>query len=539
MLCLCYPGHNEGWLVWIGLTPLIAAVWSLRDFRTKEDHSTSTPYQRTGTARRAFALGYLTGLIFFWYTFRWLAELAPLFKTPWLAGLPPLLALYMALYPATWAVVLVSLPRRTAPFAASLRNIGIAAGAASTWTALEWTRGWLFSGFGWNNLAIALHQDLAMIQVADLVGVAGLTWLIVFVNVMAVVIVRRIASEFGPTFLTKVRWEFSFTMALMAVVFGYGVRALFEKPTGEQLRIAAIQPNIPQEDKFSAESEDEILAELSKLNSLAAMLQPAPDLIVWPEASTPRGMFADEINYRFVMREAARGDFSLLIGSLDYELDEADSATGRQYNAAILLSNRGEQRSVYRKMHLVPFGEYLPFRAILPSAIGELVPGDLDAGSTADVLTLSENDTKLGVLVCFEDTLGDLTRRFVANGAQVLVNVTNDGWFGRSVAAEQHLANALFRAIENRRPLVRCANTGVTCAIDIAGRVDRGGLRNFEQGFTSFKERIIVPTGARTTLYTRWGDWVAYVSSVVTVLLCIREWRRRRWERPRSKPTSV
>lgn len=517
LLSLCYPGFNQGWLVWIALTPLVCAVWF---GGAKRANAPAT------TASHPFALGYVTGLIYFGVTFRWLAELAPLFHTPWLHGLPYLLALYMALYPATWAWILTKLPWGPRPFLSPWRNLAVAALGACVWTALEWVRGWLFSGFGWNGLGVALHEDLAMIQIADLVGVLGLTWLVVFCNLIAVIVVRRIVLELGPQFLKGIRWEFSLTMALMAVVFGYGVRTLFQRPESTtSIRVVAIQPNIPQTEKFDPASEDKILGDLEKLTGLASLLKPL-DLIVWPEAATPRGMFADEVNYRFTMDQAARGDFDLLLGSLDYELSPDDPEHPRQYNAAMLLSERGTVRSVYRKMHLVPYGEYLPLRSVLPQFVGDLVPGDLDAGTEATTLKLSKSQTSLGVLICFEDTLGDLTRGFVQKGAQILVNVTNDGWFGKSVAAEQHLANARFRAIENRRPLLRCANTGVTCLIDYAGRIDRGHLRPFEQGFIPFSIPVQMQPGL--TFYTRCGDWIAHLSTAVTLLLLGWSFRKRR-----------
>lgn len=519
LLSLCYPGFSQGWLVWVALTPLVCAVWL---------GGAVGPNGRFGPSRHPFALGYIMGLVFFAVTFRWLVELAPLFRTPWLQGLPILLALYMALYPATWAWLLTKLPFGDRPFRSPWRNLGIGALGACIWTALEWTRGWLFSGWGWNGLGVALHEDLAMIQIADFAGVLGLTWLVAFCNLMAVIVVRRIVLEFGPQFLKGIRWEFSLTMALLALVFGYGVRTLF-RGAGETipLRAVALQPNIPQTQKFDPDGEDEILAQLDKLTGLAALLQPSPHLIVWPEAATPRGMFADEVNYRFVMNQAARGDFNLLLGTLDYELDPAAPENPRQYNAAMLLSDRGQVRSVYRKMHLVPFGEYLPLRQILPQALGELIPGDLDAGTETSVLSLPEPRVKLGVLVCFEDSLGDLTRGFVQKGAQILVNVTNDGWFGKSVAADQHLANAIFRAVETRRPLLRSANTGVTCLVERTGRVDRGRLQNFEQGFTPFT--IAVPLTRELTFYTRHGDWVGHVSAGITVaLMGMLVWKRRR-----------
>ncbi|RYD73906.1 MAG: apolipoprotein N-acyltransferase, partial [Verrucomicrobiaceae bacterium] len=372
LLSLCFPGFNQGWLIWVALTPLICAVW-LGGAKRGDGTRGSFP--------RPFALGYLTGFIFVGVTFRWLVELAPLFRTPWLQGLPILLAFYMALYPATWTWLLTKLPFGERPFRSPWRNLAIGVLGACIWTALEWTRGWLFSGWGWNGLGIALHEDLAMIQIADFAGVLGLTWLVAFCNLMAVIVVRRIVLEFGPQFMNGIRWEFSLTMALLALVFGYGVRTLFQgagKTT--PLQAVALQPNIPQTQKFDPDGEDEILRQLDKLTGAAALLHPPARLVVWPEAATPRGMFADEVNYRFVMDQAARGDFTLLLGTLDYELDPAAPESPRQYNAAMLLSEKGKTRSVYRKMHLVPFGEYLPLRQLLPQAIGDLVPGDLDAG---------------------------------------------------------------------------------------------------------------------------------------------------------------
>src|SRR5581483_5829950 len=195
---------------------------------------------------------------------------------------------------------------------------------ACAWVTLEWVRGWLFSGFGWNGLGVALHGDLPMIQIAEFTGVAGLSFLVAFSNLMVVIIVRRIAGEIGPVFLKRIRWEFS-------------------------VHVAAIQPNIPQSEKFDPQSEEKIFQQLDTLTTLAAASR--PQLLLWPEAATPQGMFADEVNYRFVLNQARRGDFAMLIGTLDSDIQRHED-----YNVATLLTDRGQHMQTYRKMHLVPFG---------------------------------------------------------------------------------------------------------------------------------------------------------------------------------------
>ena len=549
LLVACFPPWNVAWLCWVALTPLISAIWF-------------APRGAQRPWRRQTLLGYVAGFVFFAGAFYWLSSLGPLFSQPWLNTLPLLLALYMGLYFAFWAWFIGALVEpsstsfhsaadrsrtatfgrltpfgirgfaepatapdpRAKPFLSSRGNLLTAALAAAAWVSHEWIRGWLFSGFGWNGLGVALHADLRMIQIADITGVAGLSFLVAFCNVMIVLVIRRIAAELGPVFLKRIRWEFSLTIALVVLVFGYGVRQLMTmrpEAHARTLRVAAVQPNIPQNEKFSPESEDKVLQRLEGLTSLAAATQ--PDLLLWPEAATPRGMFADELNHAFVLRQAQRGDFAMLLGTLDADLEKR-----AEFNVATLLTEQGQRAQTYRKMHLVPFGEYLPLRESFPlfaMIAGELVPMDFSRGREFTVMQIAAPPVKLSALICFEDTLGDLTRRFVLNGAELLVNLTNDGWFLRTAAAEQHLANAVFRAVENRRPLVRCANTGVTAAIDIRGAVQRW-VPLFEQGFAT---RPVTVSAARTfTFYTRHGEWFTYGCVAVTaVALVSRLWRKR------------
>ncbi len=502
-LALCYPRFDQSWLCWIALTPLICAVWFSRP-----------PARRCWL--RNVALGQLTGMVFFSITFGWLSSLGTLFENFWLHLLPELLSVYLALFFAFWSWFLGLL--RAQNFLSSSRNLGIGFLGASGWVAQEWTRGWLFSGFGWNGLGVALHADLAMIQITEFTGVSGISFLIAFSNVMAVIIARRIIAEAGPGFLKKFRWEFSVSVGLIVLVFAFGVRALLH-PANEKtvtLRVAAVQPDIPQLVKFESRSEQsfaraegEIFRQLDTLTMFAAASQ--PQLLLWPESATPRGMFGDEVNFSFVQKEAQRGDFGLLLGTLDSDLQRQED-----YNVATLLTHRGEDVQTYRKMHLVPFGEYLPLRHVFPLfalVAGQLVPADFTPGREYTLLQLPSPDVKLAALICFEDTVGDLARRFVRRGAQLLVNITNDGWFLRTAGAEQHLANAVFRAVENRRPLVRCANTGATCSVDSFGRVSLW-LKYFERGFAT--REMQVPVQSTLTFYTLHGEVFAVLCACVT-----------------------
>ena len=471
-------------------------------------------FQPGGRWRRA-ALGYVAGFIFIASTFWWLSSLAALYQNPWLLSLPLLLGLYMGLFLAFWAWFLGEMlatfdPSRT--FHRSVRNLALGALGASAWVAHEWVRERLFGGFGWNPLGVALHGDLAMIQIAEFTGTPGLSWLVAFANLMGVIIVRRIVGELGPAFSRRIRWEFSFTMALIALVFAFGLRRLLHPEAVETfpLRVVAVQPNIPQTDKFDPDAEDQVLAQIEQLTKLALLSQPPPQLVLWPESAIPRGMFADEHNFGFVMDLAQQSDSGLLLGSIEF-----DPHTDEDYNTALLLTGRGSAHQSYRKMHLVPFGEYLPLRPVFGRFLGQLVPGDFTPGREYTLLHLPEPSTDLATLICFEDTLGDLTRHFALQGAQVLVNITNDGWFGHTPGAEQHLSNAVLRAVENRRPLIRCGNTGVTAEVLPTGQVDRW-LPLFQQGFAA--REIRVPSHPRATFYTQHGDWLSEVAMALTII---------------------
>ena len=208
----------------------------------------------------------------------------------------------------------------------------------------------------------------------------------------------------------------------------------------------------------------------------------------------------------------------------------------KDYNAAVLISGATQEMQVYWKMHLVPFGEYIPLRRSFPlfaALAKEWVPGDFSAGKRYTLFRLTNGDAQIAPLICFEDTIGDLTRQFVIQGASLLVNLTNDGWFLDSSGSEQHLTNAIFRCVETRRPMVRAANTGVTCLVNQLGRVTQV-LQN-EAGST-FTEGVLtgeikIPAEPELTFYTRHGELFAKVCAVITVLAILTFFGIRRWKR--------
>lgn len=509
LLTFCFPYWDQGWLVWIALGPLVAAL--LLDSRPAlEDGKQCGRLKRFARhpIGRAFLLGYTTGLIFFWCTFYWLTTVT---GPGWF-----LLGFYMGLYQGAWAAYLAAIRPSAGDFTRSGANLRLAFAGAAAWVALEWVRGWLFSGFGWNGLGIAFYQNLTFIQLAEYTGVCGLSFLAAFTNLIAVITLYRFLSEIQQRRI-RPHWDFSVTMALIAATFLYGVRTLFAPQAGEAipLKVAAVQPNIPQVEKFDLAFEKQIFDRLTFLTGTA--LEWKPDLVVWPEASTPRGLFADETNFRFVQEIAQSGSFNFLLGSLDVDFEARE-----EYNIAALIAPGAESISTYRKMHLVPFGEYIPFRKSFPLfawIIGDLVPTDFSPGREYSILTLQNPKVDAAALICFEDTLGELTRRFVRDGnAQLLVNVTNDGWFLRSAGSRQHLANALFRAVENRRPLVRAANTGVTAFIDPLGRI----LHTFEDPFAEGVLTGTVPVPppeVKKTFYTRYGELFSKGAALSAIIL--------------------
>ena len=496
LLTLCFSPFDQDWLCWVALTPLSAAVW----------------FGGGASIKRAALLGYVTGLVFFWGVFSWLTTVT---AVGWF-----FLAFYLALFPAAWAAFLGAVRPGAGDFTRSLPNLLLATLGASAWVALEWLRGLGAISFGWDGLGVALHRSLSLIQIAEFTGVGGVSFLVAFTNLIALLTVLRLYREVQLGRF-RAHLDFSFNMLLIAGVFGFGASKFLAPAdqTAFPLRVAAVQADIPQTEKFDPEFNKMICERYAALTECA--LASRPQLLLWPESATPGSMFGSQELFDFVRGFAQRGDINFLLGTLDFDKANND------YNIAALFTNHGETLQTYRKMHLVPFGEYIPWRHAFPPfewIIGKLVPSDFTPGTQHTILQMKDPQIKVGALVCFEDTLGDLTRRFVKGegdqgGAQLLVNVTNDGWFLRSQGSAQHLANAVFRAVENRRPLLRAANTGVTAFIDPLGRITHSFKINggpFGKGFLA--GTVTIPAqNAPQTFYTRQGERFSQACAVLTL----------------------
>jgi len=411
-------------------------------------------------------------------------------------------------------------PPPRSPWTKSANNLVLAFLLAAGWTTQEWLRGWVFSGWGWNGLGVALHGNWPLIQIAEFTGVAGLSFMVAFANVILLTTGRRLILE-ARTHTTRPHFDLTLTMATIVGVLTFGLRASQVSPPTKPLRVAAVQSNIPQHQKFDPQFMTKVFDQFQRLSEIALRSNPPPDLLIWPESSMPGPVLEERESNKFVMDLAASAESDLLLGTIDQEDRDV-------YNGALLVSDGGDRVQVYRKVHLVPFGEYVPGRhrvPLLARIVGDQVPGDFTAGKEYTVFSLTNSDVQVAPLICFEDTIGELTRRFVLPsetnpGANLLVDITNDGWFLHSAGSHQHLANAIFRCVETRRPMARAANTGVTCFINEFGRVtqtlrDDAGSTFIEGVLTG---EIKVPTEHELTFYTRYGELFAKICAAITAV---------------------
>ncbi|MFA5095839.1 MAG: apolipoprotein N-acyltransferase [Candidatus Omnitrophota bacterium] len=454
----CWP------LAWFGFAPLLIAL-------DKQ------------SAKKAFLLSYLAGLLFWLGTIYWLVHVT-------LPG-QIILSCYLALYFGVFGFLL-SVFRL--PSSASLIFI------PSLWVILEYLRGYLFTGFPWALLGYSQYANLPAIQIADTGGVWIVSFLVMMVNAG---VARRKNLWLAALFL------------IPCLVYGYyKLYALPENGRRPPLRIAVIQGNIPQSLKWDAGAREPVMQRYFGLTAEAK--KDDPDLIVWPEAALPVILEEEPLYYARLKNYAKNTGSPLLFGAVT-------ARGGLYYNSALLLAKGGQFSARHDKLHLVPFGEYIPFRSIFPF-LDTIAPiGDITRGSRYTLFNIRQRRSgvpyQFGVLICFEDVFPALSRGFVNKGADFLINITNDAWFGKTSEPGQHLAASVFRAIENRVNLVRSANTGISCFINPRGRVayleDARGERIFIPGYST---REISPVH-QPTLYGRYGDFFA--AACLLCVLCI------------------
>jgi apolipoprotein N-acyltransferase len=450
------------------------------------------------TSRRAFFLGLAAGFVYFAGTLYWITRVMTVYGglPMWVAVLVNLaLISVQALYPAIFAVVVRRLTR-------AFGSTGLA-GAPLVWVATELGRSYIFIGFPWVLLGYSQATVLPIAQAASLVGVYGISALVVTVSAAAAAIVTgRTASD---------RWRpLVATAVLLAAIGVWGERraaAAAWTREGDPVRIGLVQGNVDQAQKWNVASAASIFNDYLAMTRQA--IAQGATLVLWPESSTPFRFEDDPAGAERVRGIARQSHVSILLGS-----DEVVQGTPvRYYNSAFLVGDDGRTAGVYRKIHLVPFGEYVPFKRVFffAAPLVEAV-SDFSPGQEAVVLPVGAH--RLSTSICYEIIYPALVRDFIVNGSELLTTITNDAWFGATSAPYQHFEQASMRAIEEGRYLVRSANTGISGIVDPYGHV-LTETPIFERAVTVGEARFL----KTQTVYSRVGDVFAYASVVASVAM--------------------
>ncbi len=482
LLTLGFPGAGLFWLSFFALVPLWICLGTL-------------------PPAKGFKAGLVAGLTHFISLIYWLVPTLTNYGglNVFLAlATLVLLCLYLALYPALFAWIMA---RTRGP--AGLEPLW----GATVWVGLEFVRTHALSGFPWGVLGYSQYTNPLLVQMADLFGVLGISFVIVVCNgvVASAWPLIRNRKRFNKTWVALVC-----NLILPVLALGYGIYRLpqvkKEIAAAPPVKIAVIQGNIEQSQKWSPAFKTETVKRYGTLSRSSA---PA-DLIIWPETALPfyygrDSVFSSQVDD--IVRQA-RSPF--LIGSPAAELD---GETVRYYNRAYMLNPMGFETGYYDKSHLVPFGEYVPFQDLLffvkkiTQEAGNFTPG------TTGKKPLAFGGHSTGVLICFEILFPNIAREFVLNGADILTTITNDAWFGKTAAPTQHFAIAVLRAVETRRSLVRAANTGISGFILPTGEIKAAtGL------FEAAGLVRTVPALTRTSFFTRHGDLLG-MAAILAIFL--------------------
>ncbi|HRI11853.1 MAG TPA: apolipoprotein N-acyltransferase [Verrucomicrobiota bacterium] len=480
------------------------------------------------TGGQSFRLGYVSGLVQFLISLRWLLNIP--FPSgaiaAWLA-----LSGYCALFFGAWLWVAGvgfrvitggTMPgnwnaaAKVVAESSWIRRFFLWLGIAVSWAGLEFMRGWFLSGFPWNFYGVTQWENAPLIQVAAVTGVFGVSFLVCWVSVAlfgALLSVRRPGGN---------RWAWTadlrIPLIVLLIVLGIGFRRLMQAPDpGPPVRLALVQPSIPQTLIWDDEANPARFAKVFDLTRAA--LSARPDALIWPEGSMPD--LTDE-QFTAVTNETQRARAWWILGTGYGRLVDGRP---EHYNAALLVNPAGRVVDRYHKRRLVIFGEFIPFENTLPfmkwlTPIGSsFTPGRGPAAFRFGPAT----NTVASPVICFEDMFPDSTRAHVTPETDFLVELTNNGWFGESSAHWQHCAGAAFRAVENGVPLVRCANNGLTCWLDEFGRLrDLLGRHGAEYApgvlITQVPQR---PDGAprSLTFYHRYGDVFGWSCLAITAVL--------------------
>ncbi len=486
LLTLSFPQTNFYGLAFVALIPLLFA---LDGKSTKE----------------AFKISYKTGWLFFVFVFYWIMLVPPEILT--IFGLLALVS-YLALYFGIFGVFYKGISQKSFTFKLVM--------LPCAWVLLEYIRGTFLSGFGWASLCHSQTRNLLLIQMADVTGMLGVSFFVVVINVFFKEVLQRYFLK-AQVKRIKGDWIFptTFVSLLCLAVFGYGYFCLKTYPSHftQGMSVAIIQGNINQDDKLNQSQWEQNYQKYKELTELAAGQN--PDLIIWPETALPGYINIDDSFLIKVKKFIKEIKIPVLLGTVENEGTDF-------FNSGLLIAADGEIFEKYRKVHLVPFGEYIPLRSIFP-ILSSIIPiGDFSASDEYTVFNQGKHHidhfNSFAVHICFEDSIPSMAREFVNGGAEFLVNLTNDAWFKDTKAPFLHLQSSVFRAVENRRTLVRSANTGVSCFISPLGKVYRTVLGKTKEGRRERKSTFVegfaidsIILGKQRTFYSVFGDIFIFI----------------------------
>ncbi|HVY72279.1 MAG TPA: apolipoprotein N-acyltransferase [Verrucomicrobiae bacterium] len=525
------------------------------------------------TPSAAFRLGYVAGVANGLVSLYWLLFVP--FPVGAVAGWLALSA-YVALFPGLWLWACAQLLPRLATqrgeesggarledwrlWLASARSLAALGWSrrvfwcltcAAAWVASEIVRGRFLGGFPWNLLGESQYRMLALVQIASITGVYGVSFLAVWTSASLLCSLTALLERTRVTTAARLpglsggalgggTWTADLVVPLMTVgmLMFWGVARIASTPIPKrELNVAMVQPSIPQELIFDPRETTNRFNKLIDLSRLA--LATKPDLIVWPEAALP-GL--SEENYGVITNMVATAKVWMIFGADDAEPIEPGSGKNHYFNACFLLDPQGRMVASYRKRHLVIFGEYVPLSKWVPF-LRYLTPieGGFTPGAHPGWFQLNPPKAKIAPLICFEDVFPHLVPSSVTEDTDFLLNLTNNGWFGESAAQWQHATMAVFRAIENGLPLARCTNNGLTCWIDA-----RGGLHEvyygdsqdiYGSGFKTARVPLLSPGEKRPlTFYTRHGDMFGWACVAVTLATILSQRRKRTATDPNILP---
>jgi len=489
LLVLGFPPFDFYPLMWIAIVPLLISLWDK-------------------TMKSSFFLGTLTGFVYFAGTIYWV------FNSIYFYGHVPAvlslflligLCLYLGSYIGIFSVFFNFISRRSRFPALFLVPI--------IWVTLEFLRTYALTGFPWSVLGYSQYKFLTLIQISDITGVYGVSFLVAALNGAIFDVVVQWPKRLSRMPLFD-RWPVTVGLLILTLIIAasllYGIQKLKTNEEGQNIRASVIQGNFEQEKKWDIKFNRQIIDTYKRLSIKAST--DFPDLIVWPESAIPFVFGYDEPLTDEIIEFQKTLDSYLLFGGVIIR-DIKDNKY-QLSNSAILMSPEGEVLSIYDKIHLVPYGEYVPLRRFFPFveklAVGI---GDFRPGNEYTVMDIPS--AKISNFICYEIIFPGLVRKFANRGANLFVTITNDAWFGRTSAPYQHFSMAVFRAVENRVPVLRAANTGISGFIDAKGRIIKKSDIFVEAVLT---ENLTIGSFEKS-FYTKYGDLFTFLCIIGFILL--------------------